>query len=337
MQRKGERAARTRLWMAAALLFGAAMSGRGTVKQSDVPEAARHAYEISDYNKAVLELQAAAAKEPGNGDIQLLLTKCYLELQEHDAAINSAERAVAIDPDSSLYHEWLGKAYGEKASHASMFSALGLARKTHKEFETAVELDDKNYSARQALIEFDCSAPGVAGGGEDKAKPEIEKLQGMDAAEWHYAAGNCRRQKKEFVEADAEFQQALESHPKSAELIYDIGDYALKHNQAERLLEVADKGERVVPSDPRGKFYRATALILKNEKPEQAEELLREYLRRAPKRNGFPRYAVAHEWLGRELENKGDREAAEKEYQAALLLDPKDKNAREALKRLGKS
>ena len=119
-----------------------------------------------------------------------------------------------------------------------MFTALGLARKTHREFEVAVELDEKNYSARQALIEFDCSAPAIVGGGEEKAKPEIEKLKAMDASEWHYAEGNCRRQKKDFTTADAEFQLALESHPNRADLLFDIGDYAMRHGQAERLIEV---------------------------------------------------------------------------------------------------
>lgn len=308
-----------------------------TVKQSGALAPGREAYEKSDYARAVQELQAEAAKEPQNGEIQLLLTKSYLELQEHDAAIDSAERAVAIDPQSSRYHEWLGKAYGEKASHASMFSALGLARKAHREFETAVQLDERNFSARQALIEFDCSAPGIVGGGEDKARPEIEKLRSQDAAEWHYALGNCRRQKKDLATADAEFQLALESRPSNAELIYDIGDYAVRRLQAERLLEIAALGEKVAPHDPRGTFYRGVGLILKNEKNEEAQNLLNEYLRKAPKRTAFPRYATAHEWLGRSYENQGQKDAAAREYQNALQLEPKNKGAREALKRLGKN
>jgi tetratricopeptide (TPR) repeat protein len=320
-----------------AVILAGATSILATVKQSDALEAGRQAYERSDYAKAILELQAAAAKEPQNGEVQLLLTKSYLELQERDAAVVSAEKAVAIDPKSSVYHEWLGRAYGEKADHASVFSAPGLARKTHKEFEIAVQLDERNFSARQALIEFDCAAPGMVGGGEEKAKPEIERLQSMDASEWHYALGNCRRQKKDFADADLEFKLALESHPKSAELIYDVGDYAVKRSQADRLIQVAQLGVQVAPSDPREMFYRAVGLILKNEKAEQAEPLLREYLQKAPKRSGYPRYAIAHEWLGRLYENKGEKESAAKEFQAALQLDPKNKGARESLRRLGKS
>src|SRR5580658_9165527 len=320
-----------------ALLLASQTSVLAAVKQSDGLEAGRRAYESSDYSKAVLELQTAAANETQNGEIQLLLTKSYLELQERDAAIKSAERAVAIDPKSSVYHEWLGRAYGEKADHSSMFSALGLARKTHREFEVAVELDEKNFAARQALVEFDCAAPGMVGGGEEKARPEFEKLKSMDASEWHYSVGNCRRQKKEFVTADAEFQLALESHPKRPDLIFDIGDYAMRHSQAERLIEVGDIGAQAAPSDPRGMFYRAVGLILKKEKPEEAERFLREYLQKAPKRTGYPRYATAHEWLGRLFEDKGDKKSAEKEYQAALQLDPKDKSVRESLKRVEKN
>src|SRR2546427_12414769 len=232
-------------WLLAAVGLASGAMAAATVKQEASLEAGRRAYEASEYTKAIQTLQAAAAREPQNGDVQLLLTKSYLELEEHDPAIRSAEKAVAIDPQNSVYHEWLGRAYGEKAGHAAWFSAISLAKKTRKEFETAVQLDGMNYSARQALIEFECSAPGIVGGGEEKALPQIKQLAEMDAAEGHYATGNCRRQKKDFAAADAEFAKALESNPKSAELIYDIGDYAVKRSQADTLLAVAEAGERV--------------------------------------------------------------------------------------------
>jgi tetratricopeptide (TPR) repeat protein len=303
----------------------------------DAIESARQAYEISDYPKAVQLLQDAAAKDPKNPEIFLLLTKTYNELQQHDQAIASAEKAVSLDPQNSVYHEWLGRAYGEKAEHAGPFSGMSLARKTRKEFETAVHLDEKNYSARQALIEYDCSAPGIVGGGEDKAVPQIARLAELDASEGHYAAGNCRRQKKDFSTADAEFTKSLDSHPKSANLIYDIGDYAMKHSQPDRLIAVADRGENVAPKDPRGKFYRAVALILKKDGGTQPETLLHEYLKIAPVRSGYPRPHDAHEWLGRYYENQNKPQAAIAEYEAALKLDPKSRTASDALKRLKKS
>jgi TolA-binding protein len=158
----------------------------------------------------------------------------------------------------------------------------------------------------------------------------------MDEAEGHYAAGNCRRQKKDYPAAEVEFDKAL-VNAKSPDLIFDIGDFALKRNQPERLLAVVDASRRASPSDPRTKFYRAAALILQKQKPDEAESLLREYLIAAPRRTGYPRPALAHNWLGRLFENQNNRDAAAREYAASLHADPKDKTAQEALRRLGKA
>src|SRR5882724_2612827 len=318
------------------LIASAAMAATSFKQDADL-EAGRRAYEASDYAKAIQALQTAAAKDPQNGDVHLLLAKSYLEMEQWDAAVKSAERAVAVDPQNSKYHEWLGRAYGEKADKAGWFpTKISLAKKTGKEFEAAVQLDGKNLSARQALIEFYCSAPGFVGGGEEKAPPQIQQLAEMDAAEGHYAKGNCRRQKKDFTAADQEFTKALESDPKSAELIYDIGDYAVKRSQPDRLVAVANAGERVTPSDPRRHFYRGVALILKKENPREAERLLQEYGQKAPTRTGYPRPAAAHAWLGQLYENENRLEDAVKEYETALKLDPRNKMALEALKRLKK-
>ena len=299
-------------------------------------EAARYAYELSDYEKAVKILQDAVAKNPRDGEVLFLLAKSHFELRQFDAAVANAERAVAVAPENSLYHEWLGRSFGEKASKSSWFSALPLARKTQQEFEIAIRLNPKNYSAFQALIEFDCAAPGIVGGGEDKALLKIEQLTAMDEAEGHYAAGNCRRQKKDYLAAEAEFDKAL-VNAKSPELIFDIGDYAMKRNQPQRLLAVVAVGQQASPGDPRAKFYRATALILLTQKPGEAESLLREYLSTAPRRTGYPRPALAHDWLGRLFENQNNRDAAAREYATSLHADPKDKTAQEALRRLGKA
>lgn len=298
-------------------------------------EAARQAYEASQYEKAAELLQAGAAGDPRNGEIYHLLTKCQLELGRFDAAVQSAERAATLAPGNSVYHEWLGRAYGEKADRASWFSALSLAKKTRKEFELAVQLDERNYAARQNLIEYYCRAPGIARGGEEKALPHIARLDALDPAEGHYARGNCRRQKKDFASADKEFTRALESNPKSAERIYDIGDYFFQGTRAEPLWMVAEAGAKAAPGDARQEFYRGAAYLLKNEKIEEAERLLRSYLARAPRRTGYPRPAAAHLLLGHACERLGRKADARREYQAVLRDDPKNREAQQALGRLG--
>jgi tetratricopeptide (TPR) repeat protein len=298
-------------------------------------DSARRAYEKGDYHKAIEILKSAAGKEPGNGDVQLLLTKSYLESDQYDNAVSSGEKAVAINPKSSLYHQWLGEAYGGKADHASMLSAYSWARKTQKEFETAVQLDERNYDAAQDLIEYDCTAPSIVGGGEDKAQPLIQKLMGLDAAEGHFGAAVCKAVKKDYAAADAEYVKALESKPKTADRIYDIGDYFLQRGQGDKLLQVAAAGESLAPKDPRGKFYRGVGLILKGENYPQAEKLLGEYLDACPLRSTYPETWDAHYWLGRLYVAQKNGAEAKTEYQEALKLNPKYKKAQDALKQLG--
>jgi TolA-binding protein len=229
----------------------------------------------------------------------------------------------------------LGEAYGAKADHASMLSAYPLARKTQKEFEIAVELDDKNFDAAQDLVEYDCSAPGMVGGGEDKAQPIIQKLMTLDAAQGHYAAGNCKAAKKDYAAADAEFTKVLESKPKSVDLIYNIGDYYRQRGQADKLALVAELGEAAEPGDPRGKYNRAVSLVLQGENLPEAEKLLRDYLRAAPGGPGIPQPWKAHYWLGQLFEKQKNVVAARSEYQAAVKLNAKYKQAQDALKKLG--
>jgi tetratricopeptide (TPR) repeat protein len=301
---------------------------------ADIPEEARTAFALGDYSRAIQVLDRAAAAAPNDAAVQNLLARAYFESEQFDRAISAAEKSIALEPKNSAYHELLGRAYGEKAGRSGWLSALSLAKKSRKEFETAVQLDERNFSAMQAMIEFDCSAPGIAGGGEDKARPEIQKLSTLDTAEGRYAAGNCRRQKKDYQAADAEFQKALALHPKSADLIYDIGDHYMKRNQADRLMMVVKEGDRVDAADPRGDFYRAVAFTLQKEKATESARLFREYIARAPKRNNYPSKAMAHYWLGRIQENQNDSVSAKKEYQEAINLEPKNRFANEALRRL---
>ena len=303
--------------------------------ESRVPAAAMSAFAAGNYSKAIEILNREAAVSPHNAEVQHFLARCYFENEEFDHGIAPAEAAVSLEPKNSGYHELLGRIYGEKADRSGWLSALSLAKKARKEFETAVRLDEHNFSAMQALVEFDCSAPGIAGGGEDKAKPEIAKLSALDAAEGRYAAGNCRRQKKDFAAADTEFRKSLALHPKSPDLIYDIADHYMKRGQPDAMRIALVEGERVAPAgDPRGDFYRAVIHTLEKKDPAGSTKLLREYLASVPKRNEYPSKAMAHYWLGRIQQNQNDEASAKREYQEALNLEPKNRLANEALKHL---
>ena len=318
-----------------AAVLGAFMWQAPAFAQDSSLETAKAAYDKGDAHKAIEILKNAAAQQPTNGDVQLWLTKAYLEANQYDNAIGAGEKAVSIDPKNSVYHQWLGEAYGQKADHSSMLSAYSWARKTQKEFDTAVKLDEHNFDAVQDLIEYDCTAPGMVGGGEDKGQALIQKVMQIDAAEGHFGQGVCKAVKKDYAAADAEYAKALESKPKTADRIYDIGDYFLGRGQGEKLLQVATAGEALAPNDPRGKYYQAVGWILQKQKYADAEKNLREYLAAGPFRSSYPAAWDVHYWLGKLQAAQKNTSGAKSEYQEALKLNPKYKKAEEALKQLG--
>jgi tetratricopeptide (TPR) repeat protein len=297
-------------------------------------ERARQAYDASQYARALDLLKNISAEPSQSAEVALWMMKSYYEMRQMDAAIASGEKAIELQPGSSESHMWLGRSYGRKAEKAGVFSSMSLAKKTRREFETAVRLDAANFEAQQDLVEYYCSAPGIMGGGEEKAAKQIAALAALDAAEAHFARAGCWSDHKNWARADAEFQVALRANQKRPFVVFEIADYFTTRRRPDLILEAADAGVKLSPGDSRAGFYRGVALVMKNEKLDEAESHLKTYLDKAPKRMAFPSYAEAHEWLGRLCEQQGHGEAAAKEYRAALETDPHNKAAREALKRL---
>src|SRR5262249_39678139 len=136
-------------------------------------------------DEAIATLQVRITAAPQDAESQNLLCRAHLALAHWDAAVAACQKAVSLNPGSSQYHLWLGRAYGEKADHASFFAATGLARKVRGEFETAVRLDPDNVEARSDLADFYVQAPGIIGGGKDKAAGQAQQLSSLDPAEAH--------------------------------------------------------------------------------------------------------------------------------------------------------
>lgn len=316
-------------------LDGAAASQRPDDPAATVQEA-RRAYDSGDYGKAVEELKPLAEQYPDNSAAHFWLARAQYEMRQWDAAISEAERAVALDTANSSYHLWLGRAYGMKAEHQGFLFGFSLARKTRIEFEEAVRLDPRNFAAQQDLIEFYCRAPGIVGGGEDKGQRSIAELAQLDATEALYARANCARAKKRYDQADAEFDRALEAKPVRPDVLYAIAEYEEQRNRSGPLRQAFRAASAKDPADPRHGYFQGVLLVMRKERPEEAERLLKTYAQ-APLRQGFPPPSSACVWLGRLYENEGKPGAALSAYRAALKSDPKNKVAHEAEEHLRKT
>ncbi len=329
-----------RLWRAAlrcavaAILLAAAVAPVWAV-QGPLADAA-HLFDAGKYQRAAEVLRVAAGKDASDAKIYYWLGRNYFELRDIEHAVTSLERAVQLDAANAEYHDWLGRACGRKAEQAGVFSSLLLAKRSRREFEEAVRLDPSNFHAQHDLIEFYYRAPGIAGGGEDKAQKQIEALAALDAVEGHLARADFYMDKKKPELAEQEARQAWEVKPRRIQPYFDIADFYLKRSDAVHAEQAVEAAAQIDSADRRLSYYRGAVRVLAGNRLNEAEQLLRTYLVNVPQRSDLPSHAGALEWLGRFYEKEGRRATAAEQYRAALAIDPHSKSARDALRRISK-
>ena len=303
--------------------------------QSPVADAQRE-YNAGRYHSAVDPLTDAAAKSPNDAPLHFLLGQCYYQLREFTRAVTSFERSVQLVPDQSEYHDWLGKAYGRRAEQAMFLSAMGWARKTHKEFEVAVHLNPSNFEAHRDLIRFEMYAPGIVGGGDDRALKHIEDLEKIDALQGQLARGEFLNAKKRLGEADTVFARILDANTDRIGVYFEVAEFYRDRQNTAKMSEAIAAVERIDADDRRLKFYRGILLVMNGKNPTEAESLLKSYLATVPDNSDLPPHSSALEWLGKLYEAQGRFSEAAGEYRASLTLDPHNKAVEEALKRAEK-
>jgi tetratricopeptide (TPR) repeat protein len=306
-----------------------------TADQADTPsENAQRNYNAGRYSRAVDALTREAPSSHDDASLYFLLGQSYYQLGEFPRAIASLERAVQLAPRTSEYHDWLGKSYGRQAERSMFLSAMSWARKTHKEFEVAVQLNPNNFEAQRDLIRYEMNAPGIVGGGDDKALKHIEDLEKLDSLQGQLARGEFLTTKKDLQKADAVFAKILESNTDRIGVYFEVADYYRDRPNAEKMAEAIAAAEKIDGDDRRLKYYRGVLLVLQGNKPSQAELVLKSYLATVPNNSDLPSHASAQEWLGRLYESQKRYSEAAQQYRISLSLDPHNKSVEEALKRV---
>jgi tetratricopeptide (TPR) repeat protein len=283
---------------------------------------------------AINTLRGQINLSPNDPEAHNLLCRAYFTLGEWDRGISNCERAVTLDPNNSRYHLWLGRVYGEKADKANFITASGLAKKVHTEFETAVQLNPGNIDARTDLAEFYIEAPGIVGGGRDKAEAQAQSLSTLDPGRAHWVNARIAEKRKDAVTAEKEYRSAIESSHGSASTWLHLAQF---YKHAGRLDEMDDALRHVAsaPLDQADALVDAAHLLLDtNRNLPEANQLLRRYVS-ASMVEQAPAFK-AHYLLGTVLEKQGDKPAAAREYRTALTLAKSFSAAQEALDRVNR-
>jgi tetratricopeptide (TPR) repeat protein len=282
-------------------------------------------------DEAIQTLEQQVSGSANNAESYNLLCRAYSMNQEWDRGIAACERARNLDPQKSLYHLWLGRIYGEKADRAGFLSAAGLAKKVRASFERAVELDPKSWEARNDLADFYIEAPGIVGGGKDKARAQADALMSFNPAVAHWVLARISAKDKDSATAEREFRAAITASHSGARAWFELALFLFRNNRVDEMEQALRSLESSTVDRADALMDGASLLVRSGRDYPMAVRLLRRYLS-APVEEG-PAFK-AHDLLGQVLEKQGDQRAAADEFRGALSLSHNYTRAREDLKRV---
>jgi tetratricopeptide (TPR) repeat protein len=283
-------------------------------------------------DEAISELQGRTSKSPREAESFNLLCRAYFELGNWDEGIPACERATELDPANGLYHLWLGRIYGEKADSASFMTAAGLAKKVRTEFETAVRLAPNNPDARSDLAEFYLEAPGIVGGGKDKAEDEAIALARLDPARADWIRGRIAEKKKDMAAAEKEYRAAIQDSHGGAHAWFNLALYYWHRQDLDNMQQTLYRAVGAPLDRPEVVMESAELLIKGGRDFPAAVQWLQRYLN-GPMVEAAPAFK-AHYLLGTVLEKQGKKDAAAEQYRAALSLARSFSRAQQALDRI---
>jgi tetratricopeptide (TPR) repeat protein len=270
--------------------------------------------------------RARASYEQGRGAFQA---------RRFDDAAESFERAIELDPNRSEYHLWLGYSYARQLATANFIRKGIIGRRIGPHYDKAVELDSSSVLAAEARVDFYLEAPGIVGGGVDKAKAEAARLARFNAYAGGFAKGKIAEKEKAFDEAESEYRNLMRAFPDSTRPVVVLATLLQNRDRVTDAFEVIDARLARFPNDTVVIYMLGRAAAISGRELSRGEAALRKFLSLLGVSDTQSR-ASAYYRLGMIREKQGDVISARMQYDSAIVLNPRYDDAISARKRLGR-
>lgn len=250
-----------------------------------------------------------------------------LVLLNHDRDLDEAtthlERAVEIEPTHSSYLQWLGVVYSRQATEGGVLSAPGFARKARASFEKAVELHPQDVRARESLMQYFLSAPGIAGGSVAKAREQALAMTEIDRHQGLLAQARIAEREKDDAAAERLYRSAIAVKPEAGEAYNQLGYLLLRTKRRDEAVVMFQKYVEVSPQEANPHDSLAEGLLALG----KVDESIAEY-RKALAID--PEFSSAHLGLAQCHEKKGAWAEAQQALERFLELVPEGRQAEDA-------
>jgi tetratricopeptide (TPR) repeat protein len=259
-----------------------------------------------------------------------------LDEGHYGPAVDWFERAVALDRDNAMYWDRLGQAYAGHALESDFFMKYKLAHRCKAAFERAVAIDSTNLDARTDLIEYYAQAPGIVGGDKHRAR-EMSETLGLFAP--YAGLGEilltCRLSRDSTcVHTTAD--SMIAAFPDSSRGYVALADLYAGAEQYDSAFAVLDRRLMQHPDDWQTLYEFGSVGLVSGQRLDDASTALERFIASPVAANPSKRVQLsrAHERLAQIFARVNQPDSARVEYQLAVTIDPKDGDARKALKAL---
>jgi tetratricopeptide (TPR) repeat protein len=267
---------------------------------------------------------AASLPQEGTNDAEAQNLECRVRytLQEWDTAVTRCGRAVQLEGQNSDYHMWLGRALGEEASRASFLTAFSLGKQVRVEFEQAVRLNPRNPAALSDLGSFYQDAPGIMGGGLDKAESVATQLDKVEPPRAHQLRAGIAEQRKDYGTAERELKESIAASAHPAFQWTVLGSF---YQRRQRWAEMESAIHNCVTAAAHDRtagvaLYDGAGVLIKSKRdPQLAANMLEDYLAGESKTEEAPAF-IAYVRLARLKQQLGDAAGAQRAQAAAITL-----------------
>jgi tetratricopeptide (TPR) repeat protein len=249
-----------------------------------------------------------------------------------DEAVSAFERAAALDSTSSLYHLWLGHAYTRQLSRVNFLRKAFVARRSGAEYDLAVKLDPTSIDAAEARLDFFLGAPGIVGGGIDKARAEAARLATLDAYRGAMAEARIAEHEQEWPKAEKLYRALMADYPERTAAVDALITMLQNGKRFDDAFKIVDDRLARRPDESSSLHNLGRLSAASGQHLARGEAALRRFL--ALVTTEPARQSNAHYRLGVIKEKLGDASAAATEYQAAINLYPRHEPAAAALKKI---
>ena len=292
-------------------------------------------FKLKKYNEAQKIFEDFINVDSKDHGSMYYLGRIFYEVKKFNAAVECFEKALALNENSSAYHLWYGCALSEKARRGSKFKMIFRAKKAKNEFLKAVELDSSNIEAKYYLMMYYLYVPGMFGGDKNKAQEMAAGIKQQNLERGYEAYIEIYYKEKKYTMVEELLLAGIEDFPDNTDFKIKLGVFYRRMENYHKAIEVFKTLLTVKnPEAVLNAYFEIGRTIAESGTDfDYGIECLHKVVQ--SENNGGQDFLInGHFFLGEIYRQKGEKDAAEKEYCTVLKMSPDFKQAQKALRKL---